>query len=236
MFLHHSYTKGRLEHWYDQNYDYMRALYPTWLSDSLKQLMKPDTAYTILSPSANKGWHEMDAQKQLLWQGYPTSWVLSDLCGKELYQNMQGRSYIRCINENCSAQDLILDQRFDFILDNKGALWHTLRKWNCQKQVMDLLAHYASMLKDDTSCLLIDGYDHVSIRYWKNLMRFRHKEYKMDEFYENSTYHEWKTSFHKLPPFHSIDTSNLEEEARICIQKMNLVYLNKKEIMNVCES
>lgn len=236
MLLHHSYTSGRLENWYEQNYDYMHALWPTWLSDSLKQMMTQNHQYKILSPSANKGWHERDAWKQLMWQGYETAWVVSDLCGYDLYEQEKDHHSFIHIKQNVQAQELDFDDTFDFILDNKGALWHTLRKWNCRKEVLSLLSHYEQLLKDNDSCLFIDGYDHIQISYWKNLFRFRQRKKEMDEFYENSTLHEWQTSMRGLNDcFHPIQTDLLDEETVECIQKMNLVYITKAEIRKLCD-
>lgn len=236
MFLYHSYTNGRLENWYEQNYTYMHGLWPTWLSDSLKQLMDQDRQYRILSPSANKGWHERDAWRQLMWQGYETVWTISDLCGGDLYALEKDHASFMHIKKNVQVQDLRLTEKFDLIIDNKGALWHTLRKWNCRKAVIDLLRKYEELLNEEDSCLLIDGYDHIQISYWKNLFRFRQRQREMDEFYENSTLHEWQRSMRGYSDcFHHFDMDALDEETIECIQKMNLVYITKAELRELCQ-
>lgn len=231
--MKHTYRAGRLANWYEQNYTYMKELWPTWLSDSLLQMMEPECKYHILSPSANQGWHEKDAWKQLIAQGYQSSWILADLHGGYFYQNQKDEDGFQYHREDCAAQTFCQGQ-YDIILDNKGALWYALRGIFGKYRAKQLFAHYANLLKEEQSILLVDGYAHSKFSHLENLWRFRRGDQEMNHFQENSTYYELTKTLPKIAHLmHSISCKGLSERQCASIRKMDLHYLTKRELKSL---
>lgn len=224
--------KGKLKYWYEQNYTYLHALYPAWLSDTLTYFMEKNKHYAILSPSANKGWHEEDAYHVLHETGYDLDFTIADMLGEEYYMDRSDYEKFHFLHKNQSVQELDNMETYDILIDCKGALWYAMhRRYKRNLHVMDLLIAYERLLKNETSILLIDGYQKQKYSTFMNqLISMFHLP--IDKFREDSTlslFHHVYAS-HSRIHFHSIPTQSMDKEKQASIDQMHMVYLTKTEL------
>lgn len=228
---------GKLKYWYDQNYTYLHTCYPAWLSTSLCQFLQKQKEYTIYSPSANQAKHEEDAYVQLKQNGYRISFYVSDLLGELFYEKKADFEDFHYIHKNLPVQKIDKDRVYDLILDCKGALWYVLHaKWNMDEKLIELLIVYEGLLRKDDSILLIDGYEKTRystlynhVLSWLGLRIKRFRENSTEVLFQMA----YKGTLYSA--FHQIDTTKLSMEDKETIQKMNLVYLTRKEITQLRE-
>lgn len=199
--------------WYSNTY---YTIGSDWLVTALlKAGIK--TGDIILSPAANCGNYEHDVLNTLDIRYHIIPEIyLSDICKSKLNIIPAGEHLHWIVGDGCDASDIYighdvpnsLPSKANFILDIKGATWHTIYNPNIsldkrKKQLLKLLRNYESLLRDNDSLLFLDYYELRPYYYaWAQILCLfdrwcgsRRKLLPLHYFQEDSTFEELKKFF-----------------------------------------
>jgi len=185
-------SNGVLGSWYSGNLKVVKPAYVSeWFNTFIPQYLVDGSKVGIVSPSANRGVHELsifDGLRSL----YEVSFVASDIAeipdhvGSKDYETSKFH-YVPCknaIDVKTTINEYGLET-VNIIFDMKGALWHS--SLNPSFKTHDIIDVYKSILSDD-GIIIIDAFKTSTIKVWlSHFIPFSHMS-------EESTYYRLRRS------------------------------------------
>ena len=152
--------------WYSNTY---YSLGSEWLRKSLERIPLSEN-YVFVNLSANAGYYEKDVYEKHKGSYNPTYYIGDIEASRLIDEKIESTEHFIYLkgDNNAAKMDVnIVPEKADVILDCKGALWHTIADKNTGiKELSQLLDNYVTLLKSDSSILLLDYYKISYVKYF----------------------------------------------------------------------
>ena len=233
---------GKISSWYINTYN---ALGSKWLIGTLNNIFFDNSNINILSPTSNAGLYEKDAFDTLNNINFVLCDAIMESIDHVKSETNNNSNTLTVLNENQNAFYLINDMKFknkfDIILDIKGALWYTLYTHDVNKRdkLKNLLKSYKYCMKDNNSFLLIDYYSFTIFERIKSNFKWLKNSWKKKEG-KITCFNEMSTGSMLLPYLYKAEKNYIPiiykdfyEDGKILSSKMGVLRLSLYDIDNL---